>query len=239
MAADQRYCLSCGARRGEPRVPVQGPAGEEKTAVAVAPTPAKTADVSPLAAVIGIALLGGMLLIGVLIGRNGSDDNAAPAPIVQVGTGTASTTGSGPASTQSTSPGDTSTPGGSAGAITSEWPAGTDGFTVQISTVPKSDATPAAVDAAKQAAASTGAADAAVLDSDLYSSLPAGNYVIYSGVYDSKDSAAVALKGLSKDFPSASVIEVSGGSKSDSNNGATAIPPAGAENEVAPGGSPK
>jgi len=31
--------------------------------------------------------------------------------------------------------------------------------------------------------------DLGVLDSDLYASLPAGNYVIYSGVYDSKADA--------------------------------------------------
>ena len=36
----------------------------------------------------------------------------------------------------------------------------------------------------KQMAVAGGAADAAVLDSDLYPSLPPGNYVIYSGVYD-------------------------------------------------------
>ena len=45
------------------------------------PAPAaggRPADVSPLAAVIGIALLGGMLLIGVLIGRGDSDDQRRP-----------------------------------------------------------------------------------------------------------------------------------------------------------------
>ena len=48
-----------------------------------------------------------------------------------------------------------------------------------------------------------------MLDSDLYSSLPPGNYVIYSGVYTDRRSAEVALKGLRKSFPSAAVIEVS------------------------------
>ena len=58
MAPDQRYCLACGARRGAPRVPVSAPAAEP----AAPPAPqqgGRPADVSPLAAVIGIALLGG------------------------------------------------------------------------------------------------------------------------------------------------------------------------------------
>ena len=87
--------------------------------------------------------------------------------------------------------------------MTSEWPQGTDGFTIQLSTVPKDGATAENVDAAKQTAVTEGAIDAAVLDSDLYASLPPGNYVIYSGVYTDRRSAEVALKGLRKSFPSA------------------------------------
>src|SRR5688572_22427982 len=80
LAPDQRYCLSCGARRGDPRVPA-----EAATVEAVAAEPAaRPADVSPLAAVIGIALLGGMLLIGVLIGRETGSDEPPPPPVVQV-----------------------------------------------------------------------------------------------------------------------------------------------------------
>ena len=56
-----------------------------------------------------------------------------------------------------------------------------------------------------------GAIDAAVLDSDLYASLPPGNYVIYSGVYTDRESAEVAFKGLRRSFPDAAVVEVSTG----------------------------
>lgn len=189
MAPDQRYCLACGARRGAPRVPVSPPAAEP-----AAPAPqqgGRPADVSPLAAVIGIALLGGMLLIGVLIGRSNSDDS--PQPIVQVGTGSTTTTaGGGPASD-----------------ITSEWPAGTNGYTVQLSSLPKADATSASVDAAKRSALSSGASAASVLDSDLYPSLPPGNYIVYSGVYDSSKEADAGLAQLGDGFPDASVIHVS------------------------------
>jgi hypothetical protein len=191
--------------------------------------------------VIGIALLGGMLLIGVLIGRSSGNDNPAPAPVVQVGEGSTTT----PATT-TPAPG---TDAGTGAAVTSEWPAGTNGFTIQLDTISKEGATPESVDAAKQAATADGAADAAVLDSDLYASLPPGNYVIYSGVYTDRKSAEVALKGLGKGFKDATVVEVStgAGTASDATSqdgtpqaGGQVVPGAGGESEVPPaGGTPK
>lgn len=95
LAADQRYCLNCGRRRGEPRVdyapllaaePATPPAAQ---AAAALPPPAPRApEASPLVAVSGIALLGLMLLVGVLIGRgdgNGGTQDAATPTVVQVG----------------------------------------------------------------------------------------------------------------------------------------------------------
>jgi hypothetical protein len=102
LAADQRYCLNCGRRRGEPRLDfrqhmsAQGAAmsgdgggnGHAPAAVAPAsaPGPAPEAkpqrDYTPLAAAGGIAVLGLMLLVGVLIGRGDGDQAAAPPPQV-------------------------------------------------------------------------------------------------------------------------------------------------------------
>jgi len=211
MAPDQRYCLSCGARRGAPRVPVTPPPADAGAPPAAPEQSGRPADVSPLAAVIGIALLGGMLLIGVLIGRGNADDNSNQAATIQVGTGTGSTTTS------------TSGSGGSAPDIASEWPADTNGYTVELSSLPKSSATPEDVDSAKVLAVSSGASAASVLDSDLYPSLPAGNYVIYSGVYDNRGEAEAGLAELG-DFPGATVIQVS---TKDGRGGASDIPPAG------------
>lgn len=191
MSPDQRYCLNCGARRGAPRV-VAVPPGE---AVEVAPVPPRPADVSPLAAVIGIALLGGMLLIGVLIGRSGSDDpEPAPTPIV--------------VDDQTTTPDATTTPPPDSGTVTTDWPADAQGFTIQLSLVPKDGATQEIVDAAKQAATSSGAADVGVLDSDLYPTLDPGNYVVYSGVYTERQPAVKGLGTLGDAFPDAVVVEV-------------------------------
>jgi hypothetical protein len=92
--------------------------------------------------------------------------------------------------------------------------------------VSKEAATPESVDAAQEQAVSDGAIDAAVLDSDLYSSLPPGNWVIYSGVYTDRQSAEVALKGLRTNFPTAAVVEVEGSSAAE---GDSAVPPEGLE----------
>jgi hypothetical protein len=118
LAADQRYCVNCGKRRGEPRVDYrrlmgaaedESPAAEQPAPPATPPEEApKTADrdYAPLAAVGGIAVLGLMLLVGVLIGKGNSSPTAAPAPIFKVGgevAGTAST-GSGDSKTAAAEP---------------------------------------------------------------------------------------------------------------------------------------
>jgi hypothetical protein len=76
MAADQRYCLNCGWRRGNARVDYENQIlrGQPATAGApVATTASNSQQWSPLFAIGAIALLGVFLLLGVLIGKN--DDN--------------------------------------------------------------------------------------------------------------------------------------------------------------------
>jgi hypothetical protein len=98
LAVDQRYCLNCGQRRAGPRVDyrphLSGQAGAStaaqngqappRTPAAEQPEARKPErDYTPLAAVGGIAVLGLMLLVGVLIGKeNGSGSSSTPAPIV-------------------------------------------------------------------------------------------------------------------------------------------------------------
>ncbi len=95
LAADQRYCLNCGCRRGEPRLDFRryspGERASEAAAVAApaaAPPPSgekPQRDFAPLAAAGGIAVLGLMLLVGVLIGRGDSNTGSpAPPPVVRV-----------------------------------------------------------------------------------------------------------------------------------------------------------
>ncbi|MET0306832.1 MAG: hypothetical protein ABW196_11500 [Solirubrobacterales bacterium] len=90
LAEDQRYCLNCGERQGEPRIDFgqyEVPASQPQEAAPPPPTEEKPSrDYTPLAAVGGIAVLGVMLLIGVLIGKGDSGAPApAPAPVVVQG----------------------------------------------------------------------------------------------------------------------------------------------------------
>ena len=95
LASDQRYCLECGQRRGGPRVDyrhymaaaapatgevAQQPPDAEPTPGAEDPGKPQR-DYAPLAAVGGIAVLGLMLLVGVLIGK-GNDGGTSSAPSV-------------------------------------------------------------------------------------------------------------------------------------------------------------
>lgn len=92
LASDQRYCLECGQRRGDPRLPfmdavVLMEAVKQPGAAPPLPPPKKKrSGVSPNAALIaGIGTLLLALGIGVLIGRSGNNEVAAPAqqaPIV-------------------------------------------------------------------------------------------------------------------------------------------------------------
>ena len=185
-----------------PLSPARSPVLRQPTPAPVQQPPAEPPrrDFSPLAAVFGIALLGGMLLIGVLLGREGSEDDPPPAQTVQVGEG----------QTTTTAPSQTETPEAPAtGAVVSEWPAGTDGFTIRLQALPKDGTTSADVDRAKSDLTAEGASEVGVLDSDLYPSLDPGEYVIYSGVYTDRATAKAALKSLEATVPDAELAQVS------------------------------
>ena len=97
LAADQRYCLNCGWRRGEPRVDYATqvtPQAAPVTEGGPAPAPAAGFQQSPLFAVGTIALLGIMLLLGVLIGKDddGGAQTVAAAPAQTTTPATTTTT---------------------------------------------------------------------------------------------------------------------------------------------------
>ena len=88
LAVDQRYCLQCGQRRGDPRLPfmdavVLMDAVRRTEQGPPPPPPAKKqrGGISPNAALItGIGVLLLALGLGVLIGRSGNDSTTASAP---------------------------------------------------------------------------------------------------------------------------------------------------------------
>lgn len=101
MALDQRYCLNCGNRRGDPRLPFMDavvfmeaskhPHGEATAAAAAPPPPPQKSGLSPGTTLIaGIATLILAVGVGVLIGRGGDSSGAPEAAnakptVIQVG----------------------------------------------------------------------------------------------------------------------------------------------------------
>lgn len=94
LADDQRYCLHCGQAQGDPRVAYRdliapavtaahAAAPEPPTAAmapaAVAPFAAPARDWTPVIALGGLAALALVLVVGVLIGKSGTQNAAAPA----------------------------------------------------------------------------------------------------------------------------------------------------------------
>ncbi len=226
LAVDQRYCLECGARRGDARLPFaevlgrRSPAGSQAPAGPLAAVGAGLGrEWTPLSAVGLVAVIALILVAGVLIGRDGGDGNGAP-QIVTVGPGA----GDGKAVSAGGSE--------SAGAFKSDWPAGKEGYAVELGVLKKSEAGGADVDKAKSDAEDKGAPKVGALDSDAYPSLPGGNYVVYSGVFGSKAAAEKARKKLRDRFPDARVIRVSKQERAKAAAGPAAGPAAEAPKQV-------
>jgi hypothetical protein len=216
LAGDQRYCLECGERRAPMSsvllggsVGAQAQSSDPAGPGAVPPhtiAPGGSRPAPPGAprssnAVTVIAAVGVLLLamgVGVLIGRAGAGTKSTAAAPQVISVGTAAAAG-----------GATAAAGEEAASFTSDWPAGTNGYTVQLQTLPQSGTQTSVVQAAKTAAGAKGAKDVGALKSDDFG-LPAGNYVVYSGVFHKKPEAEKALAGLKKQFPGAKVIKVSG-----------------------------
>ncbi len=215
MATDQRYCLDCGTRRGGPRVEFDEYLGDrgqaEKPGLPTGPPPPPVTpgyalgnpepdprpvrEVTPLMAAAGLMAFALILIFGVLIGKQGNS-GGSQAPIVAT-TGLPTTTSGG-----------TSTSTDVAVSFQSDWPAGEEGFTIELATLSKEGTDPAVIESTKTDLAGQGATEVGVLDSDEFGSLPAGNYVFYSGRYASRTEAESALASLSSSFPDAQVIEV-------------------------------
>jgi hypothetical protein len=212
LADDQRYCLECGERRTPMSSVLLGGPPSGALAQAQTPTgpPALPGAFSAEAdgrgnAVTVIAGVGVLLLamgVGVLIGRS----SASPKP-----------TAGAPQVISVASPG-ASTTASSESSFASDWPSGAEGYTVQLQTLPQAGTQASAVEAAKTAATAKGAKAVGALKSEEFSSLAAGSYVIYSGVYHKKAEAEKALPGLKKSFPGAKVIKVSNGSSESSSS---------------------
>jgi hypothetical protein len=208
LAFDQRYCLNCGERRGQARLPfmeilrepASPPPDDPPSAPPEAPAPEPSPKwMAPLLASAAVAALAIMLAVGVMIGDDGDGKATAQAPIV-VG-GNAGATGGA---------------GGAAAGFKSDWPDGQNGWTVQLTTLPVEGTTATQVAAAKTDAEGKGASEVGALLSDDFGVEPASTYIVYSGQFSTQKQATAALKALKADFPDAKVLEIgTGGGGSD------------------------
>jgi hypothetical protein len=110
MSSDQRYCVTCGERRGKPRFSLPAGGGHgvspspESAATGPPPPPRPPRASSGTTVVAGVGTLLLAMGVGVLIGRNSANtvpqrQAAAPTTVVTVGGGGAGTTAAGGAST--------------------------------------------------------------------------------------------------------------------------------------------
>jgi hypothetical protein len=216
LAGDQRYCLECGRRcapvssvllGGVPtsllhRAPASAGPGSVPPGFAPPVSGSQTPGAPPRSnAATMIAGVGVLLLaigVGVLIGRSGGAGKQTTPAAAQVIVATAPSAGS-----------SAGVAGTEASTFTDDWPTATNGFTVQLQTLPLAGTQAKAVEAAKSTAAANGAKNVGALNSAGFPSLTAGNYVVYSGVFHKRGEANRALAGLKRKFPAAKVIKVS------------------------------
>ena len=156
--------------------------------------PGQAGRSSALTVIAGVGVLLLAMGVGVLIGRSSVGKQATPpAQVIDVAGAGSGTSTSG---------------GGSEAGFTSDWPAGSKGFTVQLQTLPTSSSA-GAVEAAKASATAKGARSVGALKAEEFSSLASTGFVVYSGDYPTRAAAQAALGSLKKSFPTAAVIEVS------------------------------
>lgn len=88
-----------------------------------------------------------------------------------------------------------------------EWPAGQDGWTIVLLSLPQSGGRTAAVDAAHKAL-SAGLTDVGIINSSEFSSLHAGYFVVFSGIYNSEADARAGLDTAQGTYPQSYVRQI-------------------------------
>jgi hypothetical protein len=127
-----------------------------------------------------------------------------PLPTVPSGTPTETTA----PSTPTTPPPATTSPSTPRSGGLIVWPAGRNGFTVVLESIPTSGGRSLAL-ARARAAARSGLTQVGVLDSGSFSSLHAGYFVVFNGIYGSRSEADRArLTAAGKGYPAAYAREI-------------------------------
>lgn len=184
--ASQEYCLQCGHRLP----PDPAAAGVPRRALASG-GPAWTLLVTGV-----IALLAAAVVAAVQLTTDEADPllvATSPQPTVLPTTEAQEPTVTVPATTapQPTTPPPTQPPPRADRVI--EWPAGTDGWTLVLASIPEGAGNRAIATRQARQAGDRGLRQAGVLVSSRYSSLHPGYLVVFSGVYSNRSAAEQAL----------------------------------------------
>jgi hypothetical protein len=159
----QEYCLACGDR-----LPGPGFGGRRRRL---------SGWQRRSAALLLVALAGGAVAVA-------ASDPSADSAGISTALGDFATV-----PTTSTLPSPTEEPAASGG----EWPAGEDGWTIVLASVPQTKGRRVAVARARAARAAR-LREVGILDSSRYASLHPGYWIVFSGVYDSEAEATSALE---------------------------------------------
>jgi SPOR domain len=196
MSEEQEWCLACGAAVGTRVVSAPGWRG-----------PIVLAAVIVVVAAIAVAIAIVQLADDTdQVAQNppAAADATTPPVTTPAPTVTPDASGATPDSTTlpeasgqetpepTTTPEPTSTPESTAGADVASWPSGKSGWTVVLAS--KSTESEANDDA--EQFANSGISGVGVLNSDGFSSLKPGFWVVYAGEYDSQSAASDALDGI-------------------------------------------
>lgn len=215
VESTQRYCVVCGTRRKHVHDPAVRFLAEATNRSRTRPGARATRRSPRRSSGLGLALVLAAIPLavaaGVLIGRPGAGVNskllaalrAQKPPVVNVGGGQVGAPTTAAAATANA----TGTP---TAPLKSDFGL-SQGYAVELQTLPGRGTTLATVSAAERRARARGATAVGLIspsDFTLSPAPPAGAYVIYSGQYRSSAAATAALAKLRHAFPSAKVIAV-------------------------------
>jgi hypothetical protein len=202
LAPDQEWCLNCGADVGSTFAPPPRWRG-------------------PVALVIALLAVAAAALILALVELAGDAEQVTEQPAGQTPTPAASVA---PSATSTASPVTIppATDNGSAGSTPeiADWPDGKDAWTVVL----EASATQTAAESRAKELSQQGV-PVGILDSNLFSSLQADRFVVFSGQYDTKRAADQALQDVSSEVTGGYVRHI--------------IPKAGASPSASPSTSPQ
>lgn len=175
MALGQDWCLNCGAA----------------VTTQIASPPAWR---GPLAAMIGVGLLALAALALAFFALADDDPPATPAPTPTPAVTEPAPTATGPTGAETPAP--TATPDPASTGEPASWPAGRNAWTI----VMDATSSPAAAERRAQRLTAEGLV-VGVLDSNQFRFLPADEWLVFSGQYDSSRAAAQARQELGSSAP--------------------------------------